>query len=193
MSLLNFIPKHKVFISFHSADERYKLDFERLYSEHTDGFITRSVQDGDININIATETIRQQIRDHFIADSTVTIVLIGESTWRRKHVDWEISSSIKATQRNSRNGLLGVFLPSYPFTREAFTNTLQYNPHTIPPRLHENVTCGFADLYLWSELTPYNIRKWVDDAFRKRATVVPDNSYPSFVNNKPSTQTQWSW
>ena len=62
----------------------------------------------------ATETIRQQIRDNFIRDATVTVVLIGPCTWQRKHVDWEIGSSLRKTKRNSRCGLLGILLPNHP-------------------------------------------------------------------------------
>ena len=62
--------------------------------------VDRSVEDGDIDdTNLSTETIRQKIRDDFIADATVTVVLIGPCTWQRKHVDWEIGSSLRATQR----------------------------------------------------------------------------------------------
>ena len=67
---------------------------------------------------------------HYLKDSTVTVVLIGEETWKRKHVDWEIGSSLRQTQNNSRSGLLGIILPTYP--RESVK---KYNPYTIPPRL----------------------------------------------------------
>ena len=41
-----------------------------------DDIVDKSVEDGDIDDdNLATETIRQKIRDDFIADATVTIVL----------------------------------------------------------------------------------------------------------------------
>ncbi len=50
--------------------------------------VDESVGDGDIDDdNLATETIRQRIRDNFIRDATVTVVLIGPCTWQRKHVD----------------------------------------------------------------------------------------------------------
>ena len=87
--------KHKVFISYHNAnDEEYKKKFVETFGKIFDGFIDKSVSVGDIDSNLKTETIRQKIRDDFISDATVTIVLIGAETWKRKHVDWEISSSI---------------------------------------------------------------------------------------------------
>ena len=54
--------------------------------------------DGDIDDSLATDTIRQRIRDNFIRDATVTVVLIGPCTWQRKYVDWEIGSSLRATR-----------------------------------------------------------------------------------------------
>ena len=91
--------RHKVFVSFHHDDQEYKNLFVRMMG---DDIVDKSVEDGDIDDdNIATETIRQKIRDDFIADATVTIVLIGPCTWQRKHVDWEIGSSLRDTKKNS--------------------------------------------------------------------------------------------
>ena len=105
--------KHKTFISYHNAnDEQYKIDFQKLFADIHDIIVPWAVEIGDINPNLKTETIRQKIRDEYLRDSTVTVVLIGSQTWQRKHVDWEISSSIRDTQKNKRAGLLGIFLPS---------------------------------------------------------------------------------
>ena len=93
-------PVHKVFISFHHAnDESYKNELEKLAPQNKTEFISKAIQDGDIDDNITTETIYQKIRDNYIADATVTIVLIGKDTWKRKYVDWEIASSIRDTKK----------------------------------------------------------------------------------------------
>ena len=93
-----------------------------------DDIVDKSVEDGDIDdLNIKTETIRQKIRDDFIADATVTIVLIGPCTWQRKHVDWEIGSSLRDTKKNSRCGLLGIWLPNHPdFGRQNYDETRRF-------------------------------------------------------------------
>lgn len=175
--------KHNVFISFHSADIAYKNEFERLFHSTFGVLVSRSVQENDISNNIATETVRQKIRDEYLRDSTVTIVLIGQNTWQRKHVDWEISSSIRQTQYNSRSGLIGIFLPNHP----AFGKS--YSPNTIPPRLYDNVKCGYSDLYDWSN-NPTSIQTWIHNAFLKRTTVLPDNSYPNFAYNRTGDRWQ---
>lgn len=188
--------KHKVFISFHHGDKTidpkcgqyWKERFESLFHDYYETLISRSVQDGDIKDGIQTETTRQKIRDEFIADATVTVVLIGRDTWKRKHVDWEISSSIRDTKNNPRCGLLGILLPTYP-NYDSVKNT--YNGKTIPPRLQNNIDCGFATIHVWNE-NPAIVQDWIHAAFERRGKVTPDNSYPMFVNNRAEDQTQWT-
>ena len=60
-------PRHKVFISYYHEDQQYKDWFVQMMS---DDIVDESVGDGDIDDdNLATETIRQYIRDGFIADA----------------------------------------------------------------------------------------------------------------------------
>ncbi len=116
--------RHNVFISYHHKnDELYKLEFERLFSGVYDILETKAINDGDINPFIKTETIRQKIRDEFICTASVTVVLIGSETWKRKHVDWEISSSIRDTKLNSRTGLIQQF-PLVNEQRETFVDDI---------------------------------------------------------------------
>jgi hypothetical protein len=177
--------RHKTFISHHHAnDEQYKIMFKRIFSDIHDVIIPWDVEVGDIDPATRTENIRQRIRDEYLRDSTVTLVLIGTQTWQRKHVDWEISSSLRDTRYNSRSGLLGIFLPTYPLTVDN-----KYNPYTIPPRLYNNVECGFAKLYKWSD-SPADIQRWIHEAFDRRDKINPDNSYPLFANNRTSMQWQ---
>ncbi len=106
------IPKHKVFISYHHAnDQAYKeaLLQANLYS---DIFIDASVDTGDIDENLGDQAIRQKIRDEYLKDSSVTIVLVGTETKNRKHVDWEIYSSMFDGQVNKKSGVLVINLPT---------------------------------------------------------------------------------
>ena len=173
--------RHNVFISYHHAnDEHYKNKFERLFSEIYDILETKAVSDGDIDPYLQTETIRQKIRDEFIRDASVTVILIGAETWKRKHVDWEISSSIRDTQLNSRTGLLGIILPTYP--RKDISG---YGRCTIPPRLHDNIQCGFAKIYNWSD-NPNKVQNWIHEAFNLRKQIKPNNSRDMFAQNRSS-------
>ena len=183
--------RHKVFVSYHHAnDQYYRNEFERLFAYVYDIMIPKSVQIGEINPFLNTETVRQKIRDEYLSDSTVTIVLIGTQTWQRKHVDWEISSSIRNTIRNPRSGLLGIFLPSYPLRWDENQQKWIFNENTIPPRLYDNwkeENNRFAQLYRWSE-SPSELQQWIHKAFLDRNNIIPNNSYPHFVNNKSSNQ-----
>lgn len=173
------IGAHKVFVSYHHEnDQAYRDAFERMFSLLSGVFISKSVQIGEISPLLATDTVRSKIRDEYLHDSTVTIILIGTSTWQRKHVDWEISSSIRSTKLSSRSGLIGILLP----THQSFF-TSGYDPGIVPPRLVDNQKCGFANIYNWTTNCS-NVRHWIQVALDRRLTVEPDNSYPHFVNNK---------
>lgn len=177
--------RHKVFISYHHAlDESYKDIFELRFGNVFGAIVPGSVNDGDIDPNLPTETIRQKIRDEYLRDTSVTVVLIGAQTWQRKHIDWEIGSSLRDTTANPRSGLLGILLPSYP-RRDPF----KYNPHTIPPRLYDNIQSGFAAIYNWSEDTN-TVHGWIHQAYLRKSTKEPANSRASFGAKR--TGTAWS-
>lgn len=181
----NNSPRHNVFVSYHHAnDQAYRDYFERLFAQTCDVMVSKSVRIGEIDPYLNTETVRQKIRDEYLRDSTVTVVLIGSQTWQRKHVDWEIGSSIRQTQYNSRSGLLGIVLPSYPRNDQS-----KYDPYTIPPRLYDNIQCGFAKIYNWSN-NPAEVQSWIHEAFNRRNSINPDNSFPNFVNNRSGERWQ---
>ena len=94
--------RHRVFVSYyHDDDQYYKELFERLFSDIYDIYVSESVKMGDIDdTQLSTERIHQIIRDKYLRDSTVTIVLVGAHTWQRKFVDWEIGSSIRKTKNS---------------------------------------------------------------------------------------------
>ena len=171
-------PRHKVFVSFHHADQQHKDWFVQFMG---DDMVDQSVDDGDIDdAHLATETIRQYIRDRFIRDATVTVVLIGPCTWQRKHVDWEIGSSLRDTRLNSRCGLLGILLPGHPDYRQR-----SYTPRLIPPRLADNrdLFDPYAHIYHWEQNTN-TIRNWIHTAFQRRDGTPPDNSRQQFRHNR---------
>lgn len=104
--------KHKIFISYHhNNDQTYKNEILAL-NEAYDLFIDQSVDTGDIDDNLSDDRIREKIRDNYLRDTTVTIVLVGTETARRKHVDWEIYSSMYNGSLNKQSGILVVNLPS---------------------------------------------------------------------------------
>jgi hypothetical protein len=170
---------HKVFVSYHHHnDESYKRIFELRYHNRFGRVITRSVKDGDISPESSDDTIRARIRDEHLRDSSVTIVLVGTETWKRKHVDWEISSSLRDTELKPRSALLGILLPSY---QRAFG---KYSQFVTPPRLHFNIDCGYAPVYPWSE-NPNEVQSWIHEAYLRKDRIQPTNAFPLFRKNRP--------
>ena len=180
--------RHNVFVSYHhDNDQWYRNKFEEFFSKQYDIIVSKSVQIGDINPSLPTDRIRQKIRDEYLRDTTVTVILIGSETWKRKHVDWEIGSSIRQTQYSSRSGLIGILLPSY---HEYYnTDYGKYFDNEIPPRLSDNLKNSYASIYEWSD-NPYEVQNWIDEAFERRNKINPDNSFPSFVNNRSGDRWQ---
>lgn len=171
------ILRHKVFVSFHHDDQIFKDMFVGMMEGY---IVDKSVEDGDIDDNLKVDTIRRKIRDDFIRDATVTVVLIGPCMWQRKHVDWEIGSSLRATKTNPRCGLLGILLPNHKDNR-----TGKFHHNLIPPRLADN--CGEEDSYAticdWTSSLS-DIRNLIHSAFCRRNGGPPDNSRPQFARNR---------
>ena len=100
---------HKVFISYHhSNDQWYKNELVKFGERIS---VDRSVDTGNIPDEWTDEQIRQEIRDRYLRDSTVTIVLVGTETKQRKHVDWEIYSSMYDGSVNKQSGIVVINLP----------------------------------------------------------------------------------
>lgn len=95
---------HKTFLSYHHAKEQDLKD-EIITLFGGDSFIDKSVSDGDISTTNTDETIMRTIREDYLEDSTVTVVLIGTETKNRPFVNSEIQASLWG---DDFNGLVGV-------------------------------------------------------------------------------------
>ena len=150
---------HKVFISYyHKDDEYYKNRFDELFGHL---FIGKSVEPGDIDTDVSTEYIKRLIQEDYLKDASVLIVLVGQKTYCRKHVDWEISAAI-GKEVGGHSGLLGLLLPTYPGYGEN-----KYDPDTIPARLNDNLKSEYAKLYKWTE-NGEEMKRWTEEAFENR-------------------------
>lgn len=152
--------RHKAFVSYHADDADEVKDF---IDEYGHVFIPRVIgvsDEDDFVDSHDVDYVMQCIRDKYLRDSTVTIVLIGGCTWARRYIDWEIYSTLRRDRLNGLSGLMAITLPSV----SAYSNSL-------PERLQDNVT-GY-DLYArwWKYPTSDSqLRSCVDDAFNARST-----------------------
>lgn len=163
---------HKVFVTYHHEnDQRYKEELVAL-GERNSIFIDQSVDTGDISDDLSDEYIRELIRDRYLRDSTVTIVLVGTQTKGRKHVDWEIYSSMYDGPINKKSGILVIELPEV--SRDYFTA-----PHgEQEKKLYGAVTWTSVDSRTeYERRYPYMPARIVDNLLEAKAlvSVVPWN------------------
>ena len=195
---------HKVFISYHHEnDQIYKDRLVRMGKQY-EIFIDRSVNTGDISDRLSPEAIREKIRDEYLRDSTVTIVLVGTETKGRKHVDWEIYSSMIDGKVNKKSGILVVNLPRTDCTYYTATRMMvRKRPSTLsltkdgkpsssraeyerrypclPDRIIDNLLKVGAKVSVtsWSKISNPDILKFLVDAtFQDRQSCEYDFSSP---------------
>lgn len=105
---------HKVFISYHhELDQDYKYELIE-FGKDFGVFLDKSVDSGDIPEHWSDEAIRRNIRDEYLSDSTVTVLLVGTETKTRKHINWELHSSMFDGTVNKKSGILVINLPYLP-------------------------------------------------------------------------------
>ena len=182
---------HRVFISFyHRDDQRYK-DALVKWAEDNDVFIDGSVETGDIPDYLDDQQIRETIRDEYLKDTSVTIVLVGPNTRHRKHVDWEIYSSMYDGKKNTRSGIIVVMLPEaycdschIPYANEKsqiypeITNWVSVDSRKeyerrypdMPERIIDNLMKDGVKISVitWSKLTPDNLKMMINNAYNNR-------------------------
>ena len=177
--------RHKVFISYyHEDDQEWK---ERLVRIMGDKIVDRSVNIGDIvGNNPPTEDTLRRIRENYISDATVTVVLIGPRTWQRKYVDWEINAALRDTDHNPRCGLVGILLPTHHnYGKEIYCR------HLIPPRLADNLEQNdpFAFIQSWpgqrNGKRVDDVQNCIHQAFaRRNRQPDPNNALAPFAHNR---------
>lgn len=139
MMTLTTKTRRKCFISYHHDDEYEVAQFIQIFDHNQDVLIARGIganMSGDIINSTDPDYIMRKIREKYLRDTSVTIVMIGKKTWGRKYVDWEIAASLRNTKTVSASGLLAITLPS----------AAGYSGTRLPDRLDDNVngTKGYA-------------------------------------------------
>lgn len=192
---------HRVFISYHhDNDQWYKNELVRFGKEYGI-FEDWSVDTGDISDDLTDEQIRVKIRDEYLRESSVTIVLVGTETKHRKHVDWEIYSSMFDGKVNKKSGIIVINLPSvnceyytashagekeivFPENkewcsiseREEFERRYPYMPDRIIDNLIKRGT--YISVISWDKLTARKLQYMIDSAYNDRASCDYDLSRP---------------
>lgn len=180
---------HKVYISFKTEDRNYKEEVQSW--EHLD-YVDKSLN-MPINSNDADYILRR-IREDYLRDSTVTIFLIGErsaeslGSWEQQYIKGELQASLYNGTGNTKNGILGVVLPSmedriYQGSHACSTcgnghNYVQINDSTVIKEFSynyylPNTGCSWSEnerycvLVRWDDFRQ-NPNFWIDKAYGKR-------------------------
>lgn len=152
---------HKAFISYHHDDQQEVEEFIATFGHWHEVFTYRAVgMARDIIDSTDTEYVMRRIRELYLKDSTVTVMLIGRCTWSRRYVDWEIQASLRGVGSQLPNGLLGIVLPS-----------AGKSPRP-PERLALNLKGKNSDeryaRWYWYPQSSDSLSSWIEDSFEAR-------------------------
>lgn len=157
--------RRRVFISYHEADTVAVEDFIKTFGPSGEGAFTHKAVglfgQGDFVDSTDPKYVMQRIREKYLEDSTVTIVLLGHCTHSRRYVDWELKASLTQPALGLPNGVIGIILP-----------TLRTEAH-LPDRFRENWALGHSNCYatLWQYPTSGAVlRTWIEDAYEARTS-----------------------
>jgi hypothetical protein len=164
--------KRKVFISYHHGGDQVYTDWlSTNLGDQLDLFIDRSLDQPIDSTN--TVYVSRKIREDYILGSSITIVLCGANTWKRRYVDWEIHSTL-----HHQHALLGIALPTATRNNQ--------NQIIVPDRLHANIQAGYAHWIEWNQnwvLYPSSLKDAIEEAIRK-------SNNKSLINNSQEKMKQ---
>lgn len=155
--------KRRVFISHYKGDSTQVEAFIDYFAKQHQVFtpyVLGANNNDDFIDSTNTDYVMTQIRQKYLLDTTVTIVLVGSCTHSRRYVDWEIKGSLRQGEYTP-NGLMGIILPSQGS-----------NAH-LPPRLEANWTSGHVNCYARYWVYPSTadqLGQWIEDAYSARTT-----------------------
>lgn len=101
----------RVFISYHHNREQHIKEELLNLNKRYQLFVDCSVTTGDIDERLPPQEIRQKIRKEYLSESTVLLLIVGRETRYRKHVDWELYSSMYNGSTFGSSGVVVILAP----------------------------------------------------------------------------------
>ena len=166
------LPRRKVFISYFKGDKWWVDKLVADWGQSGSGVFIPHVlgvrEDDDFVDSDDVDYIMSAIRDRYLQDTSVTIVIIGRCTHSRRFVDWEIKGSLRQPANGLPNGLLGIEIPP---PKDAAGNPIW---HHLPDRFSRNYdgqskSSSYARYYVW----PTNgaeLRRQIEEVFQLAST-----------------------
>lgn len=163
-----YATRRKVFISYHHRRDQGCFDrFTQLFAEHYEIFYDNSL-DGRVRSD-DPEYAKRAIPEEHGVGSSITIVLCGAETWKRKYVDWEIHSTL-----HREHAPLGIALPTAARGGRGGI--------VVADRLHENIQSRFA----------YWLSSWTSDPVALHsaieAAIYLSRDTPKIRNDRPKME-----
>lgn len=154
----------KIFISYHhKREQEEKNKLAQLINDYAIFLDTKdmSVKMGDIEPSWPDNKIAKIIREEYLKDTSITILILGTHTKCRKHIDWEIESSLSKygslNRRSKINGL--IILETSEFIKKSISdNDEVINYHSLiteansGKRIYEIVKSGYAIVSSFDEI-----------------------------------------
>ena len=103
---------HRCYICFKHSDVAYKEELQEMEIDMIDHSLDEPINSTD------EDYIMKKIREDYLCDSTVTIFLIGNRSAENSffvdqtYIKRELQGSLYNGEGNTKNGILGVVLPS---------------------------------------------------------------------------------
>ncbi|CAN5869204.1 hypothetical protein BH24DEI2_BH24DEI2_22760 [soil metagenome] len=176
----------KVYLSYDLDDRREVEAFLTEFDFLNDSVLHRNFEELPVDIvkNSDKHEVIHHLREQFLKDSAVTLVLLGKCTFAKRAVDLELMASLHgagdvmataADRGNLPNGLVAVMLKSY-------------EQNGFPDRLNENLVVDERELP-YAVVIPYPetkevLAEAVQEAERRRRDKVPNNTPVMLLEDK---------
>jgi len=160
--------RRKCFISYYSGD---KDEVDQFLKDFGEVFIAKAigVNDGDDFIDSDdSDYVMRRIREKYLGDSTVTIVMMGSCTHSRRYLDWELKSSLRQGSYTP-NGLLGIILPSQGKSAH-LSDRFKANWNST------NNSHGYAKYMVYPQ-SKDSLRSWIESVHARR------NTHAKYIKN----------
>ena len=187
----------KCFISFKTEDIAFKLHIQNeLNIDMIDKSLDEAIESDD------EDYVLRRIREDYLSDSTVTLHLIGlasaenRGSFEQAYIKRELQASLYNGLGNTRNGILGIVLPSIDGSvyRGKYTcsmcggehnhialndNTVirefSYNYYIPNGRCHHIESDRYCVLCRWADFCSAP-EAWIESAFTKRSEPIADRT-----------------
>ena len=148
--------RRNLFVSYHhKLDQLFYNSLTTTYGAGFTWFHNNSVEERVQSNN--SDYIYRRISENHITGSSCTIVLCGQDTPWRKHVDWEVKATL-----DKQHGLIALILPTM---RLHFSS----GKFLVGDRIWNNIFSGYAVGVWWEEIVrePALLKRRIEEAIVK--------------------------